>query len=92
MDRQQNLKKLVKDLSAENEELKKYVVSLQEELSVYTEKYGDNWIYAKEYTDAVKEVKKIQKEYIKATNEVVKLKAEYEAKLDEMMEKYSFKE
>ena len=72
--------------------MKKYVASLQEELSVYTEKYGDNWIYAKEYTDAVKEVKKIQKEYIKATNEVVKLKAEYEAKLDEMMEKYSFKE
>ena len=92
MDRQQNLKKLVKDLSAENEELKKYVASLQEELSVYIEKYGDNWIYAKEYTDAVKEIKKIQKEYIKATNEVVKLKAEYEAKLDEMMEKYSFKE
>ena len=92
MDRQQNLKKLVKDLSAENEELKKYVASLQEELTVYIEKYGDNWIYAKEYTDAVKEVKKMQKGYIKATNEVVKLKAEYEAKLDEMMEKYSFKE
>ena len=92
MDRQQNLKKLVKDLSAENEELKKYVASLQEELSVYTEKYGDNWVNAKEYIDAVKEAKKIQKKYIKATNEVMKLKAEYEAKLNEMMEKYSFKE
>ena len=40
----------------------------------------------------IRKVKKKQKEYIKATNEVVKLKAEYEAKLDEMMEKYSFKE
>ena len=80
MDRQQNLKKLVKDLSAENEELKKYVASLQEELSVYTEKYGDNWIHAKEYIDAVKEAKIAQKEYRKAANEVMKLKAEYEAK------------
>lgn len=92
MDRQQNLKKLVKDLSAENEELKKYVASLQEELSVYTEKYGDNWVNAKEYIDAVKEAKKAQKEYRKAASEVMKLKAEYKAKLDEMMEKYSFKE
>lgn len=91
MGNEDNIKQLVQDLSKENEELKKYIASLLDELSVYKEHYGDNWIHAKDYLDAIKEARKAKDEFNKETQEVRKMKAEYKAKLDEMLDKYKLK-
>lgn len=91
MENEDNIKKLVQDLSNENEELKKYIASLLDELSVYQEYYGDDWIHAKDYLNAIKEARKARDEFKKETQEIRKMKAEYKAKLDEMLDKYKLK-
>jgi len=87
MDKEKNMAELVKQLGAENAELKKYISTLLEQLQAYKD-MGDSWIHAKLYKDAIKEAKEAKKKYDEALREITKIKAEYKNKLEELIQSY----
>ena len=92
MDIKKNLVKLVEDLQAENDMLKKHIESLNEELYLFQNKFGDDWIRAKEYVEAIQRANEAKRGYEKAMREITLIKADYKKKLEEMMSEYKFKE
>ena len=91
MDTEKNIKQLVQELTKENEELKDKNAMLIDELAIYQQNYGNNWLEFKEYKAAIEEAKKAKKAYDKANKEIALLRAKYETKLNEMLEQYKFK-
>lgn len=91
MDTEKNIKQLVQELTKENEELKDKNAMLIEELAIYQQNYGNNWLEFKEYKVAIEEAKEAKKAYDKANKEIALLRAKYEEKLNEMLEQYKFK-
>ena len=87
MDKKKNMAELVKELTRENEELKKYIGTLLEQLDAYRD-LGDKWIHAKIYKDAIKDAKEAKLKYDEALKEIAKIKIEYKKKLDELIESY----
>lgn len=92
MDTKKNLLKLIEDLKSENEMLKQHINSLNEELEIFQNKFGDNWLRAKEYVDTIKDAKEAEKGYKEAERKLLLIEIEYKKKLEKMMEQYKFKE
>ena len=72
--------------------LKQHVNSLNEELEIFQNKFGDNWLRAKEYVDAIKDAREAKRGYEEARRKLLLIETEYKKKLEKMMEQYKFKE
>ena len=88
MERNQNIVEYANGLKKENDELKKYIKTLEEQISLSDKGKNDEWVHIKIFKEALMEAKAVEKEYHEAINDIKKMKIEYRKKLDEMIKQY----
>ena len=88
MNKNENIKVLVEQLTKENEELKKYIMTIEEQLCIYKKEFGDGWVHAKLYNESIKELKKAKREYDEAKKEMLLIQDKYKKELDKLVDNF----